>query len=308
MFKPLQHLAVALTALAAAVSAPSASASVADSPFSDFQYCPYNDASIVASRGAACIYNVTSSGTLSIGNTSLAIEPSIVLQGAVVNLGASTLVDAVGAPTLSAPPGNVPGGLLGITNPAPNWPFPLWQAFWSIVNSVNGVTATMELVAPVDAFFINALSTPSDLSSYVARLHVRVKLGNPFLGDTCYIGSAQNPINLRLITWTTNPPPPNQPISGTQGTPSTIWVNQAQGIGYQKVDNSTLVDNEFSVPAASGCGNIALGLPIITQLLDGLVSGAVNLKVGLPSASGKNTAIMNGYTEIGSARFIRAYQ
>lgn len=309
MLKPFRILTFTATALAAAVGASSATASVANSPFADFQYCPYNDPSIVASRGAGCIYNVTESGSLTIGSTALPITPPVVLQGAVKNLGPSQLVDAVGAPTLSSPPSKVPGGLLGIANPAPNWPFPLWQAFWNIVNSVNDVSATLELTAPVQATFSNALATPvNDPTAYIAQLSLRAKLSNPFLGDTCYIGSAQNPITITLINWTTNPPPPNQPISGNKGTLDFVWVDQTAGINYLKVSDNTMVDNAFAVPAASGCGNIAFGLPILTQVLDALVSGAVNLKVGLPSAAGKNTVIMTGTSEIASARFVRPYQ
>ena len=57
-------------------------------------------------------------------------------------------------------------------------------------------------------------------------------------------------------------------------------------------ENGTLVDNAFAVPAAKGCGNTLLPIPIITPILQGIVSAAVNLKEGLPAAAGKNTAIM----------------
>lgn len=287
----------ALTAALVLASAPAAHAG----PYAMFKFCPYNDPSV-----GSCVINNTTSGSLTIGNTTVPIDKPIVLQGGVETIGASPLYSAIGAPTLSVPPAKVPGGLLGIMNPAPNWPGPLWNAFWNIVNTVNDVSATIEPVATIQTNFGNALFPPTDGSDpTVARLAVRVHLENPLLGDKCYIGSAQNPVVIKLQTGTTRPPAPNLPISGNPGTATTVWTDEENFIGYLKIDGTTLVDNAFAVPAASGCGNIALGLPILTQILDSLVSGAVNLKVGLPAAAGKNTAIMSGDAAIAASAFVR---
>lgn len=306
MFKfSLNTLAFAVTVTLAAVATPSISvAATPPAPYNVFQYCPYNNPSVL--QYGSCVYNVTTSGTLAIGSTSLPIDKPIILQGGIEWLADSPLYDAIGAPTLNAPPGNVPGGLLGISAPPCGDVF-LCAAFWNIVNTVNGVTATMESVQTIQTNFANALYPPTDGSDpTVARLAVRVRLSNPFLGNSCYIGSAQNPIVIKLQTGTTNPPLPNHPISGAQGTYAEILTDEANGYSYSRVSGSTMVDNSFAVPAASGCGNIALGLPIITPVLDFLVSGAVNLKVGLPSASGKNTAIMNGDTLLAGAYVVLA--
>lgn len=295
----LRVLTFAVTAaLAATAVVPTTAAAITlPGPYKVFEHCPYTNPNI--GDYGNCLYNETTSGAFTIGSTTLPIDSPIVLQGGLTVLNGSPLYDAVGAPTLSSPPGHVPGGLLGIVNPAPDWPFPLWVAFWSIVNSVNDVTATMELVAPVQTTFIYALYPPTDGSDpAAATLPLRVRLSNPFLGNTCFIGSAQNPILVKLQTATTNPPPPNQPISGNTGVYNETVTDETNYYSYVSVDGSTLVDNSFAVPAAKGCGNIALGLPILTPLLDFLVSGAVNLKVGLPSASGKNTAVLNGNSRI----------
>jgi hypothetical protein len=291
-------------ALASAASMPAAVAGTPSGAFSKFKYCPYTNPNVTT-----CLYNVVDSGSFVIGNTTLPITSPITLQGGLENVGPSPLYDAVGAPTLASPAAQVPGGLLGIVNPAPDWPFPLWVAFWNIVNSVNGVTATIEPVATIQTNFLQALYPPAPGSGedpVAARLAVRVHLQNPFLGGTCYIGSAQNPVRINLQTATTNPPPPNQPISGNPGNSYFVWVDEANYIGYIQDDDNSLVDNSFAVPGASGCGNVALGLPIITQVLDFLVSGAVNLKVGLPSAAGKNTAIMNGDSSLASSAYVLA--
>ncbi|QWP77044.1 hypothetical protein J5226_01155 [Lysobacter sp. K5869] len=290
----------ALTAALTLASASAAHAGTPSGPYALFKYCPYTDPMV-----GSCVVNTTTSGTLKIGSTTMPIDKPIVMQGGIENIGPSPFYAAVGAPTLQAPPAKVPGGLLGIVNPAPDWPGPLWTAFWAIIAAVNDVSATIEPVQPVQTNFGNALFPPTDGSDpTVARLAVRVHLQNPFLGGGCYIGSAQDPIVLKLQTGTTAPPPPNQPISGNPGTAYTVWTDEPNFIGYLQVDGNTLVDNSFAVPKARGCGNIALGLPIITQVLDALVSGAVNLKVGLPAAAGTNTAIMTGKSSIAAAQYV----
>lgn len=305
MLKTSLSLAFATAALAGVLAAPDAAAGTPSGPYAKFKYCPYTNPDVA--DGGSCVLNTTRSGMFKIGSTTLPIDKPIVLQGGIKWLSDSPLYAAVGAPTLSAPPGKVPGGLLGIMNPNPDWPGPLWTAFWAIVAVANDVTATMEPVAPAQTNFINALYPPTDGSDPTAvKMAVRVKLQNPFLGDTCYIGSAQNPIVIKLQTGTTAPPPPNLPISGDPGETYTVWTDEPNYIGYIQNDDATLVDNAFAVPAAQGCGNVALGLPILTQVLDALVSGAVNLKVGLPSASGKNTAILTGDTSIASSAYVLA--
>jgi hypothetical protein len=285
---------VGLAAMPAAMAAPPSGG------YARFAHCPYTNPAV-----GACVINTTKSGSFKIGTTTLPIDKPIVLQGGITAIEPSPLYDAVGAPTLASPPGKVPGGLLGIVNPAPDWPFPLWAAFWSAVGAVNDVTATMETVATIQTNFGNALYPPTDgADPTAARLTLRVRLQNPFLGNTCYIGSAQSPVVVNLQSGTTAPPPPNLPISGSIGN---AYFGEVDGnpYAYIQVDDGTLVDNAFAVPAAKGCGNVALGLPIVTQLLDALVSGAVNLKVGLPSAAGKNTAILTGDTSIaGSSIFL----
>ena len=299
MLKTSFSLAFA-AALAGIAAMPAAVAGTPSGPYAMFKYCPYTNPSV-----GSCVINTTHSGAFVIGSTTLPIDSPIVLQGGVENLGPSPLYDAVGAPTLSSAPAKVPGGLLGIMNPAPNWPGPLWAAFWAIVATANDVTATMEPVGPVQTNFANALFPPTDGSDpTAARLAVRVRLQNPFLGNSCYIGSAQNPIVIKLQTGTTQPPLPNLPISGNTGTVETVITDEENFIGYLQVNGATFVDNAFAVPAANGCGNVALGLPIITPVLNSLVSGAVNLKVGLPSAAGKNTAILNSDASIAAAAFV----
>jgi hypothetical protein len=80
---------------------------------------------------------------------------------------------------------------------------------------------------------------------------------HPLLGNTCYIGTDNNPITL-------NP------------DVASLALTTIDGVAVFQVEAK---DTTFSVPKASGCG-----------LNWGLVNTAVNLRAGLPSASGKNSA------------------
>ncbi|MEO5878356.1 MAG: hypothetical protein ABIS86_11685 [Streptosporangiaceae bacterium] len=112
------------------------------------------------------------------------------------------------------------------------------------------------------------------------KLALKVNVQNPLLGGNCYIGSNSKPISLSLGITATNPPPPNTPI---EGSPPEVVQDDPP------VLKTTVVDNAFSVPKASGCG---AGL--------GLLDLAVNLYAGLPSAAGKNTAIFKQYVSFKS--------
>lgn len=118
-------------------------------------------------------------------------------------------------------------------------------------------------------------------------LPLKVKLDNLALGSNCYIGSNAEPLILNLTYGTTSPPPPNKPISGKA-------IISTKDNGAVKVVTGTLVDNSFAAPGATGCTL----LPLVGDL-------AVNVKEGLPAAAGKNTAIMNGVTELVQSSLVR---
>ena len=121
---------------------------------------------------------------------------------------------------------------------------------------------------------------------------MKVKLGNVFLGSECYVGSESSPIILNLTTGETKPPAPNKPIKGAVGT---LSFEEESAIGV--LTGGSLVDNAWSSPGAHGCGG---------HLLEGLLDPAVNAELGLPSAAGHNTAILNGTLKIASAESVRA--
>jgi hypothetical protein len=143
------------------------------------------------------------------------------------------------------------------------------------------VTATTELVANASNPAILNLASIFLEEGTGLTLPVRVHLKNPLLGEGCYVGSESSPIQLHLTTGTTKPPAPNKPIKGKLGVAS---EEEEKGQELLVVTNNSLVDNAFSVPVAEGCGGL------FSFLIDPIVDG----KLGLPSAAGKNTAVLNG--------------
>ena len=85
-----------------------------------------------------------------------------------------------------------------------------------------------------------------------------------------------------LTTGSTTPPAGTAPIHGKGGT--FTFLEEAQIL---KITGTELVDNGWSAPGATGCGGFLLEL---------LVNPIINSTVGVPSAAGKNVAVL-GNTE-----------
>jgi len=286
-FGSLAHKRISVVGMLVAIAAMAVAmpASASANEFSVFSHCPFSNP-----HTYECVYGQTTSGEVKIGNTTVPITSAITIQGGLQNFiqtGNTELIPASGAETLSKTPQTVPGGLLGIVAPE-SWPGWLQAIFNGFINEgATGVTATTELVGTASINLLAAIGQ----SGTAVNLPVRVKLSNPFLGSACYIGSSGSPIDLALTTGTTAPPLPNHPISGSRGT---LSENAAETILFDS--NQILVNNSFAAPGASGCGGI----------FELLVDFAVDLKLGLPSAAGNNTAILKGNQEIAAKTDVEA--
>ncbi len=275
-------IGAAALALALAVAAP-AMAGPPTGEFAVFKECPTSNPSV-----SLCFFATSSGGEFHVGTTTVPINKPITLQGgSIVNeeTGAETFVEPTNGETLSKTALTVPGGLLGIMAPT-SWPTWLQNIFNEFINNgITGVTATVELVANPGISRANLLNAEGT----ALELPTRVKLGNAFLGESCYIGSAAHPIVQHLTTGTTSPPAPNTPITGTVGelefNPSFTKVT---------IKNNKLVDNAYAAPAAEGCGGI----------FSFLIDPAINAKLGLPSAAGHNTTILTGTLENATAEAV----
>lgn len=283
-------------ALLAAMLIPSSSAlATVHSPtgeFAPFKYCPVDNPSLTH-----CLVSKTTSGFLTIGKkTTPVVNPQILQGGLIITPSSETIkttfVAAETGQTLVKTPQPVPGGLLGVQAPS-WWPSVLRNLFNETINNgFTGVTATMELAAPASSIKLDMINMLEQRGTAL-ELPVKVKLGNAFLGNNCYIGSNSNPITLKLTTGTTSPPPPNTPISGKNA--SSVSGNPAGTLTV--LSGNRLVDNSFSVPGANGCGGF---------LFSWAVDPFVDSIVGIPSPAGKNTAVLEGEVQLAQVGAVRA--
>ena len=275
-------LAVALAALGLAGSA---QAKLVGN-YTKFVQCPFANLEV-----KKCIYSVTESGEVVLGNKKVPIEKAVVLQGGYGAAGEdeySKFYAASNGITLSKAPQNVPGGLLGIV-PDASSPF-LVKALikFFLENSLTGVNSTLELAQSASEIRVseNHLAAENDVA---LKMPVKVHLENPFLGKSCFVGSSTSPITWNLTTGETNPAPPNTKIKGSGGE---IEFLEEGRILVSK--NASLVDNNWSAPTASGCGGI----------LSFLVTPIINAQLGTTTA-GHNTAILKGTLNVASAAAVR---
>jgi len=260
-------LTAALLAIGIALlSAAPAMATEPTGEYAEFRNCPYATSGVVT-----CILAKTESGEFVVGKRTVPISKTITLQGGARKPveGVSEFVGATNGESLSPTPQNVPAGLAGLINCEEITGSGFWEGVLraackaAFEKGLTGVNAVTEIAGSPSAI---RLSTERLLSEkgVALTLPVKVRLENSLLGSECYIGSNASPLTLNLTTGTTSPPGPNKPIKG-------------------KAENS-LVDNSFSAPEATGCGGI----------LSFLIDPIIDAQLGLPSASGSNTAILSG--------------
>lgn len=285
-------VAMAIALLAALGSASSAFATEhhPTKDFTPFADCPLSNPAV-----EICLVANTTSGEFTLGTRTVPISGTITLQGGFheTNTGAEAFIGAEDGNTLSKTELAVPGGLLGIVAPEflPKW----LQAIINklVSEGLAGVTATTELAKPASDVGINTNNLLAE-KGVALTLPVKVKLSNTLLGGECYIGSSSSPIYLNLTTGTTAPPEkgtPNTPIKGSTGP-----ISFEEEFTIAVLSESSLVDNAFSAPAASGCGG----------LLSFLIDPAIDAELALPSPAGYNTAILNGSELKGSAEAVLA--
>jgi hypothetical protein len=255
--------------------------------FAPFKFCPTSNPAVVS-----CTIAETKSGEFTVGKRTVPITKTITLQGGLSETETGLEFHAAeNGETLTKVALYVPGGLFNIVAPE-QLNKEQKERFEKFVNEgITGVTATTELAQPASAIKLN----PEALigaQGIALQLPVKIKLGNLFLGSSCYIGTEANPVILNLTTGTTNPPEPNKPITGKVGT-----FESLEGGQLLTLTGGSLVDNAWAAPGASGCGGKAL---------EGIVDPAVNAELGLPAAAGHNTAILNGDFKLASAKAVKA--
>jgi hypothetical protein len=263
---------IAAAAAFLALVTPASAATLAGA-WAPLNRCPVDDPAMLAADGATvaalCLSSSSQSGTFTIGSTTLTTGATD-LQLGVLNRGGtySTVAPASGA--LVGDPVDIPGGLLGLMCPS-NIPLVSAICLQLANNPLNRVTATIQSAgAPTDF----NLAAGTGTGTPILTLPVKIKLDNPFLGGSCYIGSNSNPIVLKPANLTR--PTASVVRFNPDGTPSATGQQ-----GYLSLGGANQGDSTFAVPKSNGCG------------LLGILSGAVDLKQGLPSPAGENNLVLN---------------
>lgn len=172
----------------------------------------------------------------------------------------------------------IPGGLTSEVDTALLPPEELARYEKIVGEGRTKVTATVQLAGSTtpSGIKINLGALLSE-SGTAMILPTQVKLSNPFLGATCYVGSNTNPIIVNTTTGTTSPPEGIEPMTGRLGK---LEFNKEGNI--IKIAGARLVDNTFPVPGVTGCGK------------NGGADAAINAAAGLPSPPGHNRVILEG--------------
>lgn len=278
-------MAVLATSLVGLGAASTALATSPTGDFTVFSQCPR-----FTPKVNFCLYSQTKGGKVTLNKQTVPVTSTITLQGGVIRneeTEAETFVGALNGETLSKAPQKVPGGLAGLVKCDEIKGGGLLEkaarAACELVfeNTLTGVNAVTELAKPAGEIGINKNNLLNEEGTALS-LPVKIRLENPLLGSECYIGSSSQPIVWNLTTGTTSPPSPNEPITGFPGEPEfKDNFEIVELVGFK------LVDNSFSAPEVTGCGGI------FSSLLDPLI----DKKIGLSSAAGKNTAILEGNLE-----------
>ena len=109
-----------------------------------------------------------------------------------------------------------PVGCLGIVPPESSPLLVKLLSKFFFENNITGVKATLELAKPASEIEISEFNLEVE-EGLALKLPVKVRLENPFLGSSCYVGSSSAPIIWNLTTGETNPPEPYTSINGTSG-------------------------------------------------------------------------------------------
>ncbi|WP_019630062.1 hypothetical protein [Actinomadura atramentaria] len=239
-------LAVAASGAQAAPVAPALNPDPMPSSF-DFSDCPALQDGYQAA-GSTCVSVVVTSGTFKLGNFDQAFTSPIRM----------TFASQFNKTTRKITP--VFGKLRADKMP--------------VIPGLFGDTGLTAVYAQPEYAGVFDQPTSTD---FKIKIGLKIKLVNPVLGENCYLGSDSDPITLNLSTGTTNPPPPNTPISGEAAT---VVLSQPP----LAVRSAKHVDNAFAVPGAHGC---LFGL--------GLADWLVNQIGGTPAAAGNNAMVYNEY-------------
>ena len=243
-----------------------------------FESCPYKTPGV-----ERCLNAVTTGGEVVLGDRKVPIVNPVTIQGGYTQRSYggkedafAKLVAPTNGPTLSKAAQPIPGGLVGIVAPKDSPPAVKAALALLLENGLTGVDATLELARPPSEIRLSENHLAEALG-VALKLPLRVHLENPFLGNSCYVGSSSSPIWWELTSGESAPPGPGKPITGSAGEVEFLEGGKVLGL-----NGAVLVDKRWAAPAASGCGGP----------LSFLIDPLVNQAGGLPSPAGSNSALL----------------
>jgi hypothetical protein len=295
-----------VTTMAVAIPG-TARATTLNGEWAPFTRCPVAASSMLAADGTdiydGCVDSASSSGSMTLGSSTVPLGTSDLQDGVLVNPSESgssglewTTVDPSGGAIVAAPV-SVPGGLLGLMCPADIILItPLCEEITD--STLNAVTASIVQVAPTEGFYLGAAL---GAKHSIITIPVEIQLSNPILGSDCSIGSASDPIDL-TITNTVAPPDYSLTYFDPDGT-----ADPTNGVlASQVLSGAGQEDASFSVPGASGCGPLGIADPLL-DLKEG-IPGTGSLTLSNVVISSVFYADPSNYTPDEGQDFAAAYE
>jgi hypothetical protein len=288
-------LIVPLTALTSASSAMAEPMGI----FKIFNQCPTEIPGL-----AQCSYAKTTSGEFVIGSTKSPISVPVVLQGGYIPTGNPEneaeyfALPAKNGESISKSEQNVSGGITGLINCEEITGSGLIETFFrnlckgTLEKGITAVGAVAESVASEkNPSIFNEFNLAREEGTALT-LPLRVHLKNSLLGNSCYIGSEKEPLQLHLTTGATKPPAPFKSIHGALGETETKqeFTKEGKRLRMLRISGNSLVDNTWTAPGASGCGEAN----ILGFKITGFLDSFLDAKTKIPNKAGENTAILKG--------------
>jgi len=240
----------AATGLALAGTAAVASASGSGGPVptaQTFKECPIGAGVVPASPGNnrvyICVYGVAQEGTINIGALDTTFAGPAVVQGGTGELGGVN-----GGPSLTWA-----NAIDGRSYTAPKQL--LSMSVENLIGNPTGITPPANSQVYVESSLVGQMAFGIN-NGIVTEVPLSFHLVNPLLGPNCYVGTRSNPIVLNLTTGTSGA------LTGSLGIldPYGPFAGGLYTIGTE------VVDNQFTVPSATGCGTGGVWDAAITAL------------------------------------------
>jgi hypothetical protein len=251
--------------------------------YAAFAACPLRE-----EQTDLCLFSQSTGGEFIIGHKTVPLSRTITLQGGVhvvenseKEIVKDEFIAAKNGETLSKTSQVVPGGLRAVVDPGLLGPAQRNVFDELLTRGATQVTATIELAAPASSIGVSTQNL-IEARGIGLSLPLKVRLSNPFLGVSCYIGSNADPIVISLTTGrlpATRRGPLHGPLAGKPG-----HAEFKDHYNFVTLREDSLVSDSFAAPRVTGCGAARAAL----------LDPAVDAGLGLPVAAPRNTAILDG--------------